>query len=765
MKRPGRLRFFQAFSRAALRRLRHLPVEIRQRRRDSIHSTFFSGKESELPGLRRPNTFQALTEDWAWELAQGAFDAVSNNLVHRFDLLGSGWQTIRHGMVAPGYLGCRAVAPESLEPDPDGNWLVSQIPPGSLPESRRIWKLLTELSAESGSGPSYVPLDWHVDFRTGHRWRSRTWFKDIRPTRGRGHDIKVPWELARLQHLPRFALVHAALRNPQAHPVVGDSRSLARRLQDEFVFQTLDFIATNPPRWGVNWASTMDVAIRAANLLVAHDLFLSQGVDFAPDFSAVLTRSIFEHGRHIADHLEWRPHARGNHYLANITGLLFVATYLEESPTSDRWLALAIQEFCREVELQFQSDGSNFEGSTCYHRLSAEMVVYGAALIQGLPPSKLAALQRLQDCLPHGGSGPLHSHPVGIRNTRSRIRSAQDLFPAGIASALDGMAGFTAAVTKPNGLVAQIGDNDSGRFFKIFPTPLRGEPAAGQATDNLDPWVRFGDHSLWHGHLLDAAGAILPADRAVACPNLETRIIELMAGSNRFSFSPADTCVPHSAAPPPMLGVEDIEKDSPTPDTQTVALDFPMLDLRAGLQIRSFPDFGLYIFRSEGFFLSVRCGSVGQAGKGGHAHSDQLAVELNVNGRDYISDPGSLTYTGRPDLRNLYRSAAAHFVPRISGLGEPADLDQLFGLPDRFRARCLHFGPEFFLGVHHAYGRPVYRRVEIEEHRVIITDTSFAGPLVRHYFKAGVFQGTAPFSPGYGELEPGSEVPIALNSC
>ncbi|MEZ7879117.1 MAG: hypothetical protein QMC11_02655, partial [Rhodospirillales bacterium] len=70
-----------------------------------------------------------------------------------------------------------------------------------------------------------------------------------------GVDIKIPWELARLQHLPQLALAYS------------DQRS--QNLVDEFQNQTLDFMSANPPRYGVNWVCTMDVAIRAANLILA----------------------------------------------------------------------------------------------------------------------------------------------------------------------------------------------------------------------------------------------------------------------------------------------------------------------------------------------------------------------------------------------------------------------------------------------------------------------------------------------------------------
>ncbi len=70
-----------------------------------------------------------------------------------------------------------------------------------------------------------------------------------------GSDIKVPWELSRFQHLPLLAA---------AHRLSGDERYL-----DEIGAQLEYWIAANPVEIGVNWACTMDVAIRAANWVAA----------------------------------------------------------------------------------------------------------------------------------------------------------------------------------------------------------------------------------------------------------------------------------------------------------------------------------------------------------------------------------------------------------------------------------------------------------------------------------------------------------------
>ena len=275
---------------------------------------------------------------------------------------------------------------------------------------------------------------------------------------GRGHAdrtfarrrVKVPWELARMQHFAVLGWAHALATDGK--PGFGPARDYVA----EFRNQTLDFIATNPPRFGVNWRCTMDIAIRAANWIVAHDLFRAFGAVFDAPFSAALTASLVDHGRHIVWPFELYPEGHGNHYLADISGLCFIAAALPRSPETDAWLAFAIQELQAETAHQFGADGADFEGSTSYHRLAAETGRLRQRVLLGLPPDKRAAIR---DAAPSA----LRTQAGAPAATRADLSGHR----AFLADRRDGP--FSRAVTKPSGLVAQIGDNDSGRFLKLHP--------------------------------------------------------------------------------------------------------------------------------------------------------------------------------------------------------------------------------------------------------------------------------------------------------
>ncbi len=434
-------------------------------------------------------------------LAQNALD-------HRFDLLGSGWVQVKHGMSCRGLEGFRYESGSPVVADQDGEWLNGRINRANEAELRRIWQLI---------GPGYRPIDWQIDFKSGYRWSEACWYLDIPYGHLPGVDIKVPWELARMQHLPQLAWAYGLAS--AGEPGFGAPEVYAR----EFRSQVLDFIATNPPRFGVNWAGAMDAAIRVTNWLITYDLFRAYGAVFDEAFERELTRSAIQHGKHLLSNRDWHAAWRGNHYLAEMAGLFVVGMYLSPEKRknnftaesaekrnaktrntkarhdAERWLALARRELDRETALQFHADGSNFEASTSYHRLAAEMIVYTAALALNLPPGK---------------------------------------FPLGHSMRIEKMGEFTQHITKPSGRVPQIGDNDSGRFLKLFPAyeRLTTEEACARYA-NLDGYesdepIYWDEDVLDHRHLLAALNGLFGRDDWPTGP--ETLIVRGLAGGRQM---------------------------------------------------------------------------------------------------------------------------------------------------------------------------------------------------------------------------------------
>lgn len=266
---------------------------------------------------------------------------------------------------------------------------------------------LDEFIEKNGGSKSCGYLPWHFDFKVGYRFNPRKFYKEVRPAYGKA-DIKVPWELSRFQHVVSLG---------QAYWLTGDER-----YANEFVRQVDDWIERNPPKFGVNWACTMDVSIRVANWILGF-YFFKNSKAVTKEFLIKILKSIIIHGRHIMANLENKG-ITNNHYLADLVGLIYLGVAFPEFKESRGWLEFGLKELIKEMDKQVYNDGMDFEASTCYHRLALELFFYPALLCKlngiDLPEKFLTKIKKMFD--------------------------------------------FVLYVLKPNGMMPQIGDNDNGRL-------------------------------------------------------------------------------------------------------------------------------------------------------------------------------------------------------------------------------------------------------------------------------------------------------------
>jgi len=661
---------------------------------------------------------------------------------HRFDLLGSGWRSA--GYAAPDGGTSSAASPVV---DADGNWLAGRINASNLAEAQRIWRCVAA---------DYEPIDWQRDLKSDFRWNEATWQGDCPMAYVPGRDVKVPWELGRCQHFITLA---------QAYALTG-----YEGYADQFRNQVLDFLATNPPGFGVQWRCSMDVGIRIANWLMAWDMFRAFGHRFDGEFETLLSQAAYAHARHIVGHLEWTPETRGNHYLANVTGLLFAASCLSRSPEVDAWLAFAAAQFLSETDRQFLGDGGHFEASTSYHRLCAEMVVFGTAVLCALPEEKRQALSEVnRRLLPRGPAATIQ--PVTRPSKSERV--AAGVVPVGHLEKIRRMIEFCEFVTKPDGRLHQVGDNDSGRFLKFDLAMTSMTVAeARERFENLsgfdelaDDETYWWDDPLSSGPLLAAGRALISSAQGDAVPAtgfwgaefVQTLLQRNNAGPLVLSEADRDSAAADDG------GIEDhLSRLTADPQLESVTggIDLGRDVLSAGLTLTRFPEFGLYVWRSPRLYFAVRCGQLSAGNTGGHAHCDQLAIELQFDGKDLCVDPGSFLYTPDPEQRNRYRSVAVHAAPQAADGREPADLNSgLFRMQDIAVAECLYAGPDGFVGRHRGFGDWVYRVVRFAGDRVQVCD--FGAPGLGLQSPPELHIDAVPaslvlFSPGYGLQERGT---------
>jgi hypothetical protein len=216
------------------------------------------------------------------------------------------------------------------------------------------------------------PPSWNLDFISGTTWPDSP-ARMIEVVRHDGSDVKVPWELSRLQFLPVLA---------KAWRLTGDAQY--REAGKELL---LDWIEKNPPGIGINWTIAMEPALRAISVCLFLDL-LSPFSEAEQAWTRLVTRSLWQHLLFIEAHNEFSHFARSNHYLSNIVGLFCLASHLD-GPRMDLRRRRHTSLIEREMLCQVYDDGGHYEASTGYHLLCLEMFTHAFQLMRsaGVEPS------------------------------------------------------------------------------------------------------------------------------------------------------------------------------------------------------------------------------------------------------------------------------------------------------------------------------------------------------------------------------------------
>lgn len=314
----------------------------------------------------------------AGEILHRTVDAWRKAVSRRY---GHGWQSYATGSVRPVFTG-----------------LAQRLKQAGPAERDAILKsaesaLAGQFAALGGIWPirraqSLYPADlWRLDPVSGTLWpgaATYTFDIDFRHDRSRG-DIKLVWEIARLQQLPVLA-AHAVLTD--------DPRAIAA-----IEAAVESWHAANPPFGGVGWASGIEVALRSISLLVTHDLL-------GQKLGAVCRRRI---GEILAASLYWLARFRSrfssanNHLVAELAGEYLLGLALGQAT------GVAKASLAAEALKQILPDGCPAEQSPTYGAFTAEFILlcmaaardngqqFGAAVQE-----RLAAFADFIEWLPQG---------------------------------------------------------------------------------------------------------------------------------------------------------------------------------------------------------------------------------------------------------------------------------------------------------------------------------------------------------------------------
>ena len=204
------------------------------------------------------------------------------------------------------------------------------------------------------------PVNWQLDAVSGqqtapaHGSRIRYLANDL------VGDSKVVWELNRHQWL---------LDLGQAWRFTGDAR-----YAEAFARQVRHWMDLNPPGFGMNWSSGLEVAMRMISWCWALVLFRGAAA-FAPELFLQMLGWIQAHARYVERNLS-RYFSPNTHLTGEALGLFYAGTLLPELEGAKRWKTLGKEILVAELDRQVLPGGVYFEQSTCYQYYTVEMYLH-----------------------------------------------------------------------------------------------------------------------------------------------------------------------------------------------------------------------------------------------------------------------------------------------------------------------------------------------------------------------------------------------------
>ncbi|HZI17556.1 MAG TPA: alginate lyase family protein [Pyrinomonadaceae bacterium] len=285
------------------------------------------------------------------------------------------------------------------------------------------FRLLGHEGLRFGDGPA---PDWHLEPLAGRRAPLAHWSRVEYLNPEVAGDKKVVWELNRHQHF---------LTLGRAYFLTGDERYAAT-----FAAHLRSWAAANPPKVGINWASSLEAAFRSISWLWALHFF-RESERLTPDLFTLAAGLLRAHARHVETYLS-TYFSPNTHLTGEALGLYYVGTLLPELRDARRWRETGLRVLAAELERQVRPDGTYFEQASYYQRYTADFCLHLLALAArnedgGRGESSSAVARRLEPLLDHlmhvtrpDGRATLYGDDDGGRLAPLDSRPADDFRPA-----------------------------------------------------------------------------------------------------------------------------------------------------------------------------------------------------------------------------------------------------------------------------------------------------------------------------------------------
>ncbi|MFN8580277.1 MAG: alginate lyase family protein [Gemmatimonadaceae bacterium] len=251
-----------------------------------------------------------------------------------------------------------------------------------------------------------LPIDWHLDPVRNVHAPDRHWSEIPFLDSSACGDHKAIWEINRHQVLVTLG---------QAYWYSGDERFAQQALawMDEWM-------DANPPKRGINYASSLEVAFRAISWLWVLQL-LRQSPSFTlPRFARAIGHLTIA-ARHLDRYLS-TYFSPNTHLTGEALGLFLIGSQLAPVADAARWRDRGRDILLEQLPRHVQPDGIYFEQATYYQRYTAEFYLHlfahvgsDAATRETITPFLGALLESLESIMRPDGTIPLIGDDDGGR--------------------------------------------------------------------------------------------------------------------------------------------------------------------------------------------------------------------------------------------------------------------------------------------------------------------------------------------------------------
>lgn len=251
------------------------------------------------------------------------------------------------------------------------------------------------------------PIDWHLEPVAGKRAPQEHWSRlDFLDTSVAG-DKKIIWELNRHQY---FVILG------QAYWLTGDESYAAT-----FVEHLESWMDQNPPKIGINWASSLEISFRSISWIWAFHFFKDSPA-LTPEVFLRALKFLYLQARHIETFLS-TYFSPNTHLTGEALGLFYLGLTFPEFKEAKRWRETGRQILLSELDRHVKPDGVYFEQASYYHRYTADFYIHLVILCRAsgaeLPPAVERKLTALLDHLMYitrpDGTTPLFGDDDGGR--------------------------------------------------------------------------------------------------------------------------------------------------------------------------------------------------------------------------------------------------------------------------------------------------------------------------------------------------------------